>query len=185
MTKKSDTLGERKMMHRFIKDYIIALLASIVFYELFFVITFGRMPPVKVFIMLCIPTGLVLVVYKRHLLPTIHSDKEMAVYVLCLIASMVMLFVIFKGILESFEWPSPWETLISNSIFNSVATYSIVVLAMGFFIPLGYLLFNPIRVLSKPAQLYEEEPCDCASLEEDAKSLTKEFLQFLGAIDDD
>ena len=172
-------------MKKLVRDCILAFAASVVFYELFFVITFGRVPPVKVLIMLCIPTGLVLVIYKRHLLPKIHSDKELTVYMLCLIASLILLFVIFKGIFERVEWPSLWETVIANGIFGSVASYSSVVFALVLFFPLGYLLFNTVRVLSKPEQLYENEPCDCAALEEDEKSLKTEFLQFIGVVDDD
>jgi len=172
-------------MQKLVKDCILAFVASAIFYELFFVITYGRMPPVKVFVMLCIPTGLVMVVFKRHLIPIIHSDKELTVYMLCLISSLILLFVIFKGIFERVEWPSLWETVITSGIFSSVASYSGAVFALVLFFPLGYLLFNIVEVLSKPAHLYEEEPCDCAALEEDAKSLKTKFLQFIGVIDND
>ena len=52
---------------------------------------------------------------------------------LCLIASLMLLFVIFKGIFERVEGPSLWETVIASSIFNSVASYSGAVFAFVLF----------------------------------------------------
>ena len=172
-------------MRKLVKVCIIALVASVIFYELFFVITFGRMPPAKVFITLCIPTGVVMIVYKRHLLPKVHSDKELAVYMLCLIASLIILFILLNVIFERIEGPLSWETIIASSIFNSFASYSSAVFSVVIFFPLGYLLFNAVRVLSMPAELYYEEPGGYADSEEETKSLKTEFLQFLGIIDDD